>query len=450
MEERDWSRTWSSTRPPIAGRSTTWPSRPTAAWWPAPASTATCGCGAVDRPAETFRDFEAQWGATGRPRRRLGGIRPPDPPPGPESARRLAFTPDGTRLVVASTTTVSVWRIEDSQLVRRIERAHGDRPGARHPSINSLAVTPDGRHVLSAGQLTVPPSLTALSGLSANVGGVTLSEVRLWDLASGERVKDLVVGEHQGTGSAALSRDGRRVVVADDDALRILDAATGQVDRTIALPRPGGARPAISPDGAVVAQSLGTTIGLFDVTSGRPLHHDERMPRDEPISAAWSPAGDRVVAGYRDGGIRLWDVAGGKLAWHAPLSPRATPLNSILIPNFVTFSRDGRLVVAAGGADTLYGKLGDLRGDERTRRARRRSARDHRGGALARRPDRRRCHVARRLRHRQAAPGHRGRHRPDPVDLARRRRQGRMAGPAPGCSSGPILRCWSWPRGPAT
>ena len=167
MEEGDWSRTWSSTRPPIAGRSTTWPSRPMAAWWPAPASTVTCGCGSIDRPAETFRDFTtpgrdrpAQWKARGaRPLR----------PTRPGDARCLAFTPDGTRLGVASTTTISVWRIEDGQLVRRIERAHGDRPGARHPSIDSLAVTPDGRHVLSAGQITLPPSLAGLEGLPENV-----------------------------------------------------------------------------------------------------------------------------------------------------------------------------------------------------------------------------------------------------------------------------------------
>ncbi len=197
----------------------------------------------VDRPAETFRDFKAPWGATGRPRRRLGGIRPPDPPPGLETARRLAFTPDGTRLVVASTTTS---RSGGSRMRSSSGGSSGPMAtaqGARHPSINSLAVTPDGRHVLSAGQITVPPSLTGLEGLPANVGGVTLSEVRLWDLASGERVKDLGGGEHQGTGSAALSRDGRRVVVADDDALRVLDAATGQVERTIALPGPAAPAP---------------------------------------------------------------------------------------------------------------------------------------------------------------------------------------------------------------
>ena len=309
----------------------------------------------IDRPAETFRDFKTPWSATGRRNRMGGAVLRPNP--GLESARCMAFTPDGTRLVIGSGSTISVWRIADGQLIRRIERAHGDRPGARNPGVNSLAVAPDGRHVLSTGYSTVPPKLTSLEGLPENVRGVTLAEVRLWDIASGERVTDLGGGDHQGTGSAALSCDGRRVVVADRDALRILDAATGQVERTIALTRSGGARPAISPDGAIVAQSLGNTIGLFDVASGRRLLHDERMPWDEPISAAWSPAGDRAVAGYRDGGIRVWDVASGKLAWYALLGPNPNVVNRIMIPNFVAFSRDGHLVVAAGGADTRYGQL---------------------------------------------------------------------------------------------
>ena len=309
-----------------------------------------------NRPAETFRDFTPPWGAAGRPRGRSEAPGRPTPRPAwraPAPGVHAGWDPAGRRLGHHD-----LGLADRGWAARPADRAGPWRPpGTRHPSINSLAVTPDGRHVLSAGQITLPPSLTGLEGLPENVRLIGLSEVRLWDLASGERVKDLGGGEHRGTGSAALSRDGRRVVVADNDALRVLDAATGQVERTIARPGPGGAGPAISPDGSVVAQSLGTTIALFDATSGRPFHPDRRMPRDEPISAAWSPAGDRVVAGYRDGVVRVWDVAGGKLAWHSPLSPKTNSLNSVLIPNFVAYSRDGRLVVAAGGADTLYGLL---------------------------------------------------------------------------------------------
>jgi WD40 repeat protein/beta-lactamase regulating signal transducer with metallopeptidase domain len=317
----------------------------------------------VDRPAEAFRDFRAPWSETGRRSRLAGGGPRPAAQPGLESARRVVFTPDGSRLVIGSATTISVWRIEDGRLVRRIERAHGDRQGARDPGINSLAVTPDGRSILSAGYCTVPPNLTRLAGLPKNVNRVNVSEVRLWDIESGERVGDLSGGDHQGSGSAALSRDGRRVAVCDRGSIRLLDLATGRVERTIPLPGSSGAHPAFSPDGTVVALAFDETIGLFDVQNGRRLHDDEGMPRGEPVSAAWSPAGDRVVTGHRDGGVRVWEVASGKLAWHKLLGSATTPRNRILIPNFVAFARDGRRVVAAGGADTTDGRLAIYRAD---------------------------------------------------------------------------------------
>ena len=312
----------------------------------------------VDRPTEAFRDFKMPWSQTGRPDRMMGGMaRRPEAKPGLESAQCAAFTPDGTRLVVGSATTISVWRIEDGQLLRRIERAHGDRPGVRSARIDSLRVTPDGGFILSAGQCTLPPGNTGLTGLPKNVAGVTLAEARLWDLESGRLVKDLSGTDHQGSGRADLSRDGRRIAVCDRDSVQILDAATGRVERRIPLPGPGGARPAFSPDGSRIAQVVDRAISLFDVTTGRLLNKDERMPRGEPASAAWSKAGDRIVTGHRDGGVRVWEAATGNLLWNRFLSPTKTPYNSVLIPNFVSFSRDGRLVVAAGGADSRYGKL---------------------------------------------------------------------------------------------
>ncbi len=306
----------------------------------------------IDRPREPFRDLRAPWSATGRPNRLAGGLGPlPGPQPGSESAERVTFTPEGRRLVVGSATTISIWRIEDGQLLRRIERAHGDLQGASNPSINSLAVTSDGRLILSAGDCTVPVNLTSLAGLPKNVASVTLSEVRLWNLESGERVKVLGGEDRQGLGYAALSQDGRRVAVADIGSLRILDATTGRVERMIESPGSGGARPAFSPDGSVVAHAIGGTVAIHDLKTGRRLHDEEGMPRGEPTSAAWSSDGRRVVLGYRDGGVRVWEVASGKRTWHKPMSLNGVSFNSVLAPNFVGFSGDDRFVVAAGGAD---------------------------------------------------------------------------------------------------
>ena len=63
-----------------------------------------------------------------------------------------------------------------------------------------------------------------------------MSEVRFWDIETGERVADYHGDEDYGFGYGALSRDGRHVAVGDFSRLRILDAATGQTERTIDLP----------------------------------------------------------------------------------------------------------------------------------------------------------------------------------------------------------------------
>ena len=83
----------------------------------------------------------------------------------------LAFTPDGARLIVGSgsSATISIWRIKDGGLERRIENAHGNSREA-NPSLASIAVTPDGKLILSAGQRTVPITQTKLKFIEVETG----------------------------------------------------------------------------------------------------------------------------------------------------------------------------------------------------------------------------------------------------------------------------------------
>jgi WD40 repeat protein len=261
----------------------------------------------------------------------------------------LAFTPDGARLVVGSgsSATIFIWRIKDGQLVRRIENTHGNSRGARS-SLGSVAVTPDGRRIVSGGESTVPITQTKLTFGPMNV---TLTEIRLLDLETGERVKDLQGEEDVGRGYAALSRDGRHVAVGDFGLLRIRDATTGQPERTIALPGSRDNTPAFSPDGTLVAMAIENVLGVFDVRTGQRLHHDERTPGGSLESAAWSPSGDRIVTGHDDGEVRVWESATGKLVWHKRLAPTLGVHGRNPVPVFVAFSHEGRHIVAAGRRD---------------------------------------------------------------------------------------------------
>ncbi len=201
---------------------------------------------------------------------------------------------------------------------------------------------------MSVGQTTKLRVDTKLKYGSTNV---TMSEVRFWDIQTGERVTDFHGDEDYGFGFGALSRDGRRIAIGDFSRLRIVDAATGRAERTIELPGSWGRPPVFTPDGTLVAMPIDNTIGMFEVATGRRLHHDEKTPVGHVASAAWSPAGDRIVTGHADGFVRVWDANTGKLIWHKLLAPVISRSGWNARPAFVSFSHDGKLVLAAGRRD---------------------------------------------------------------------------------------------------
>jgi WD40 repeat protein len=302
----------------------------------------------VANPAEPLRDFMTQPGPVpGQPDK-------PNPalvPIGEQGIGCLSFTPDGTRLVAGSggDATLFIWYVPDGRLLRTISDAHGDIAARTpNPRLNSVAVTPDGRRIMSVGQTTKPIGQTKLQYGPENV---TMSEVRFWDIETGQRIADYRGDDDYGFGYGALSNDGRHVAVGDFGRLRILDAATGLAERTIELPGTWGGRPAFSPDGTLVAVQIDNTIGLFEVATGRRLHHDASTPVGSVVSAAWSPSGDRIVTGHADGFVRVWDATTGKLIWHKLLAPVIGRSGWNARAAFLSFARGGKLVVAAGRRD---------------------------------------------------------------------------------------------------
>ncbi len=213
-----------------------------------------------------------------------------------EGVACLAFTPDGSRIVAGTfeDATIFVWHTADAPALAEDPRAHGNSKTeqSNNPSLNCLAVTPDGRRIMSIGQTTKPLAQTKLPPGSINA---PMSEVRFWDIATGQMIADYHGDLDEGFGYGALSPDGRLVAVSDFTRLRIVDAATGRTERAINLPGSSGDRPVFSPDGTLVALPMDNTIAIFEVSTGRRLRHDASTPVGTVITAAWSPAGDRVV-----------------------------------------------------------------------------------------------------------------------------------------------------------
>ena len=224
---------------------------------------------------------------------------------------RLVFTPDGTRLLAGSgsSSTVSVWRMQDRQLVLRIRDTHGGSGGSANPILASLAVTPDGRRILTAGQSTVPIGLTNLKNGARNV---TMSEVRLWDIDTGRRVAELTSGEDEGLGQAALSPDGLAWPWPTADAAdpRRED---GKLELAIGVPGFWGGHVATHP--MARWSPCRSTTASASLTS-RPAGGcttSPSTPVGSALSAGWSATGDRIVTGHEDGEVRVWDA--GPASW---------------------------------------------------------------------------------------------------------------------------------------
>jgi WD40 repeat protein len=301
----------------------------------------------------------------------------------------LAFTPDGKQLVSGSADrTVRLWEV-------RSGRGLGLYDGHQH-EVTAVAVTPDGKliasgdasgavhlHERATGKrrhlfLAPPPqrfmSFRVTSLLFAS-GGKTLlaaghdGSLRLWDVASGQRVRDLG-GFNWSGGGLALSPDGRTLAFAGDDygpdsraaLIRFWDLDTGKETRTLTGAQDDEfRRVAFSPDGKLLATSRSRTqdiivgnglnldhqVVIFEVASRQEVLRIEMDARVEAM--VFSRDGATLLTGGggprvgNDRTVRVWDIATGREV--ARLSGHLSWVLSLAL------SPDGR-TLASGSADS--------------------------------------------------------------------------------------------------
>lgn len=175
----------------------------------------------------------------------------------------------------------------------------------------------------------------------------------------------LDAGDHVGPITEVLfTPDGDSLVTAGSDhTVRVWDAPTGDSLRVL---RPPGISEclcaALSPDGRLLA--VNATYPVDDKTVRQVVYlmalGDGRIERVLEAGAAagrgvravaFSPDGNRLIAGCSDAKLRLWDLAGKQ-----PVAEIPTELPLIAL----AFSADGRRIVEAREDGTAY--LRDLAG----------------------------------------------------------------------------------------
>jgi WD40 repeat protein len=214
----------------------------------------------------------------------------------------VAVTPDGKYVVSGSgnvyllplilgrDNTVRLWDLASGQEVRRFTGHDGP--------VYSVAATPDGQYVVS---------------------GSNDKTVRLWELATGKEVRQFT-GHERDVLSVAVTPDGKYIVSGSaDKTVRLWELATGKEVRRFTGHENWVWSVAVAPDGKYVVSGSGPvfivgdkTVRVWELATGKEVLRFTGH-EDSVLSVAVTPDGKYVVSGSGDGTVRLWDLATGRL-----------------------------------------------------------------------------------------------------------------------------------------
>lgn len=268
--------------------------------------------------------------------------------PGPENGTRmLAFSPDGKSLVAGGhaggldAPSVLIYAMPSGDAVHVLIPERYDTPMGS-VDVESLAISPDGRQLLTGGS-----------------DGVA----RLWEMASGKELKNWQWHERN-IDAVAWAPDGRRVATADNSGnVSIFEMGSGKEPLKFQ-----GSKRAINallftPDGKHLisggtsyaakvgprkSRSYGT-VQVWDPVTGNIAMEMESAEKDSIIKAlALASDGRTLAAGYLDKTIRLWDLKTGK-----QIQKLQGPVNNMAGRYALAFTPDGKRLVGAGQGNVV-------------------------------------------------------------------------------------------------
>ncbi len=291
----------------------------------------------------------------------------------------LVFTPDSKTLAVCDEEGFSLWDVSTGRQTHRLAE--------RRNEMRAFALSPDGSLLASTGwdgllklwDLRAPKGPRLLTGCCHRMAGAVLmpdgrtvaassadGALVLYDIRSGRRLRELEAWNAWGL-SLSASADGSRLAASDGGGLMAMwDVARG-VLLPPQWPLDSVSCVAFAPEGRVLAAADGDrSTGLWDMAGGETRRLRTGTEREwGPLALSWSADSRTLAASYVWKPWKLWDTRRGCV--RAGWEDRGAPAIA------VAFSPDGRLLAtgeeggvrlweAAGGGEvcSLRGRLGPV------------------------------------------------------------------------------------------
>ncbi len=241
---------------------------------------------------------------------------------------RMAFTRDGSKLVVLTVPPVTIGPVTISMRDATTLDAVGPtiEPAGESPTPSSssdapphFALSPDGREVVTASDQ---------------------GELAWWNLRSGRKIRTHRIGS--GNHALALAPDGRRVAVGIEGGIQLVDARTGKTETASADIAGRPTSLLFSPEGrTVVSTNEDGTLTLWDARSAAPR---ERLRGHSASQAVFSRDGKTLYTVSEEGTAIAWDLTEGRRLKRLFGFTSDRPSDPFSEDHPGRFSPDGRLI----------------------------------------------------------------------------------------------------------